>query len=398
MSKWNYGIDNWIIEALIKSERLGRNMIYDLVNKQYKKVRKKTKDLSNDVFGKHLNFLVQNDIVRRNDAGQRGTKIEHFLNPEAKQQFQMGILDLKALKNKSEKLTEITVQVKFKALYILILMYNHTTSFEFRSVDEIISFLTPFDLKLNRPSRSRVADYEESEKERRHYELRFESQDKGVVIPIDFYVNRYHRGITNVFNCQIRGMTKKAVISNRIEKPFQYLSFSSNQLDKAFEHLCEEDTLRAVRHSDVDYVYRIVDNDIYFLLFFLEDLFTDYVMPVMRSIWKYLRNPKPEERKWLTLLEGEMRANRIIIEDNDHRREVENEIRRSVGGIETAAKDTLKKKRIEKRGEIESQLKSIQQELDNYLKTYEFIINGHFSLQYIFELMFPGFLRNLEVH
>ena len=35
--------------------------------------------------------------------------------------------------------------------------------------------------------------------------------------------------------------------------------------------------------------------------------------------------------------------------------------------------------------------------LNNYMKTYEFIINKHKSLQHIFEIMFPEFLRHLEL-
>jgi len=398
MSKWDHKIDDWILKVLDANERLGRNKIYEHVDERYKKVRKKANSLSKDVFDKHLKFLIENAIIGKNDAGQKGTIIEHFLNPEAKQQFQMGTLDLRALKNKSEKSTGIMTQLKFKALYTLILMFNHTTSYEFRNEDELISFLAPFHLKLNIPSISRVADSEENEKERRHEKTIIESRDKGLTISIHDYVNRYHGGITSVYNCQIRGMTKKAVISNRIGKPFQYMSFSSNQLNEAFEHLCKEEILRPIRRPDVDSVYRIVDNDVYFLLFFLEDLFTEYVIPVMRSIWKYLRDPIPEERKWLTLLEGGDRANKIIIEDNGHRREVENAIRRSVGGIEIATRHALKDKKIEKRNEIETRLKIVQEELGNYTKTYEFIINRHVSLQHIFEIMFPGFLRHLELH
>ena len=95
-----------------------------------------------------------------------------------------------------------------------------------------------------------------------------------------------------MYNCQVRGMTKKSVISNKIDKPFQHLSFSSDQIDKAFDFLCEDQVLRPVPNFDI---YRIIDNNLYFLLFFLEDLFAEYVMPVMRKIWKYLRRPTAEE-------------------------------------------------------------------------------------------------------
>lgn len=120
-------------------------------------------------------------------------------------------------------------------------------------------------------------------------------------------------------------------------------------------------------------------------------------MPILRNIWNYIRNPTPEERMWLTLLEGEIRANKIIIDENEHRREMEKEIRRTAGGVETVAKKLMLKKKIEKRNEIESQVKSMQEELYNYMNTYEFIINKHKSLQSIFEIMFPEFLRHLEL-
>ena len=91
----------------------------------------------------------------------------------------MGTLDLRAIKNQNKKqnkkLVEITPQMKFKALYIMILMFNHTTSFEFRNEDELISFLAPFHLKFDKPSTARLADEYESEeakKERRHFQRR----------------------------------------------------------------------------------------------------------------------------------------------------------------------------------------------------------------------------------
>jgi DNA-binding HxlR family transcriptional regulator len=386
LPKWDYDIDDWIIKALRKNKRLGRNKIYDYVDQRYREARQKGTNLSKDVFDKHLKFLVQNGIVGKNDAGQRGTRIEHFLTQEANRKLQMGTLDLIALKNQDKKRIEITPQLKFKALYILILMFNHTTSFVFQNKDELRSFLAPFHLKLLKAHKARMADDDESEeevrKERRHFQTRVEFQDKGVTVYDDEHVNRYHGGITNVYNCQIRGMTKESVILNRIDKPFQYLSFSPDQIDKAFDLLSKDHILYPVPHSDGDYIYRIIDTDLYFLLYFLEDLFTEYVMPVMRKIWKYLRNPTSEERNWLILVEGETRANRIIIEDTEHRHEIVT---------------TLKNKKSEKTIEIKSKVRSIQEELNGDMKTYGFIIKRYKSLQHIFEIMFPEFLQRLAV-
>jgi len=405
MAEWNYDISEWIIKALY-NKRLGRNKIYnDHVNKRYKRVN--SKNLSKDVFDRHLKFLLQNDIVGKNDAGQKGTIIEHFLIPEAARQYQAKTLDLRALKagalkNKNKRLTEITPQIKFKALYILILMFNHSSSFEFQNKDELRSFLAPFHPKPLKASKARMADEHESEgevnKERRHFRTIIEFQDKGVIVYDNEYVNRYHGGITNVYNCQIRGMTKESVIANRIDKPFQYLFFSSDQIEEAFVLLHKDNVLHPVPRTSGDPVYRIVDNDLYFLLYFLEDLFTEYVTPILRNIWKYIRNPTLEERKWLTLVEGEIRANRIIIDDDEHSREMENGIRRTAGWVETVANKLMQKKKIEKINEIESRVKSMQERLKNYRETYEFIINTHKSLQHIFEIMFPEFLRRLELH
>ena len=60
-------------------------------------------------------------------------------------------------------------------------------------------------------------------------------------------------------------------------------------------------------------------------------------MPIMHKIWKYLRNPTAEERKWLTLAGKEKEANIIMIGENEHRREIETGIRHKSSGIETVA-------------------------------------------------------------
>jgi hypothetical protein len=396
---WDEKISNWITEALRGGKRLGRNKIYDYVNLRYRKSRNKATNLSKDVFGNHLKFLVQNNIVSKDDAGQRGTTIEHFLTLDAEQQIRDKTLDLIALKKKNGEAVEITSQTKLKALYVLILMFNHTTSFEFRSDDELLSFLAPFHIKLDKYLRpARLADDNESKeikKDRRHFQTRIESQDKSVTVSIHEYENPYHGGSTiGVYHCQIRGMTKNSVISNRIDKPFHYMSFSSKKLNEAFKSLCKDRILRAVPSSKI---YKITDDNLYFLLFLLEDLFSEHLIPVMRNIWKNIRNPTSEEKNWLTLLEGPIQANKIIIEDIGERHQIESEIRQKTSGIETASNKMLRERKREKTEEIDRQLQYLNQGLNNYLKTYDFIINKHKSLQHIFELMFPEFLRYLEL-
>jgi hypothetical protein len=47
--------------------------------------------------------------------------------------------------------------------------------------------------------------------------------------------------------------------------------------------------------------------------------------------------------------------------------------------------------------ETTSQARFLKEELNKYLKTFDFIIDKHKSLQHIFEIMFPEFLRKLEL-
>lgn len=234
---------------------------------------------------------------------------------------------------------------------------------------------------------------EEARNERRHFQTIFQSSDRCVTVYMNEYKNRHDGSTIDAYDCQIRGMTKESVLSNKIGKPFRYPSISKAQTDKAFDLLCNEHMLRSMPHYDGPQIYRIIDNDSYFLLLFLDDLFTEYVMPIMHKIWKYLRNPTAEERKWLTLLEGEKEANIIMIDENEHRREMETGIRHKSSGIETVAATKLR----EKKTEIAVQVESMLEELDTHLKTYEMIISKHKSLQYIFEIMFPEFLRSLKL-
>lgn len=390
-------IDDWIKEALLKNNnRLGRNRIYNYVDQKYRENRNKTEKLSKDVFDKHIKFLLQNGIIEKNDNGQRGTTIEHYLTPDAIRRINSGTLDLAAIKNQNKKVMEVT---KLDALYFSILIYNHTTTFELKNEDEVISFLTPLHFKISKADISEWRtidenDSEVAEKERSHFQSKIQSQDKSVTLFIHDYVSRYRGSTTSIFSCQIRGMSKNSVILNRIDKPFQHISFSPNQLDEAFDFLCKDEILHPVPNSEI---YTIIDENLYFLLFFLEDLFTENVMPTMRKIWKYLRRPTSEERDWLVMLKGEVAKNRIIIEDTQHRLELENEIRRKASGIETIANKTLKEKKSEKRKEIEDQLKFLQEGFNNEMNAYKFIIDKHKILQHIFEIMFPKFLRRLEL-
>lgn len=117
----------------------------------------------------------------------------------------------------------------------------------------------------------------------------------------------------------------------------------------------------------------------------------------MPKIWKYLRRPTAEERNWLVMLRGEVAADRTIIEDMQHRLELKNEIRRKAGGIETGVNKMLQEKEKEKRIEIEDQLKFLQEKINNEMNAYKFIMDKHKLLKRIFEIMFPEFLRRLEL-
>lgn len=407
MAKRDAKIGPWIIEALQKNKRLGRNKIYEYVDERYRENRQKKTRLSKDVFSKHLKYLIEKGFVDKNDAGQRGTRIDHFLTQRANQQIQMRTLDLTTPKNKTEKLFEITTQMKFKALYILILMFNHSTSYQFRTNGELQSFLKPFRLGLSILSneaflrnKDRIVDEEANLREERHFRTRsVESPDGDVTIFIDEYVNRLHGGCTRIYNCQIRGTTKEVVISNRNNKPFRYLYFSPNQIEEAFDLLCEDGLLHPIPHPYGNYIYTIVDRDLYFLLYSLKDLFTD-VWPVLIEIWNYIRNPKREERNWLTLLEGEKEANRIIIEANTHRDEIIGRIQqREKQEDKTIDRDLADKiwlkEKIEMKKQINSRLSDIQEFLQSDLRRYKSIISKHESLQYIVEYVFPDFLQNL---
>jgi hypothetical protein len=96
-----------------------------------------------------------------------------------------------------------------------------------------------------------------------------------------------------------------------------------------------------------------------------------------------------------TILITTLIANIIIAAQNEHRHEMENEIRHKSGGIQTVIETKLQEKKTEKTNEIASQVKTLLERLDNYLKTDEPIMKKHKSLQYIYEIMFPKFLRNL---
>jgi hypothetical protein len=159
--------------------------------------------------------------------------------------------------------------------------------------------------------------------------------------------------------------------------------------------------LRATPHSYGNYIYTIVDNDLYFLLESLSELFTD-IWSIMIEIWNYIRNPKPEERSWLIVLEGEKEANRIIIEATSHRQEIISRIQHRekqeerIIDADMAAK-IWQKEKFEMEKQIKARICDKQDDLKQELLRYNSLINKHKSLQHIFEIMFPEFLRRLKL-
>lgn len=358
------------------------------------------------------NIGVDIGIIISNDDGKRGTRVEYSLTPNALQQMEAGTLDLSALKKKNKKrlkTTAITRETRFKILYILILLYNKDTTFEFHTKDALQFFLMPFHLGLSFlsdgafvRSKERIVDPESDLREERHFQtMRVESPEGDVNVFIDEYVNRLHGGSTTIYNCRIRGTTKEAVKSNRNHKPFQYLNFKSDQIDEAFASLCEGGLLHAIPHSYGNYIYTIVDKDLYFLLESLSELFTD-IWSIMIEIWNYIRNPKPEERSWLIVLEGEKEANRIIIEAASHRQEIIGRIQHRekqeerIIDADMAAK-IWQKEKFEMEKQIKARICDKQDDLKQELLRYNSLINKHKSLQHIFEIMFPEFLRRLKL-
>ena len=148
---------------------------------------------------------------------------------------------------------EITSEIKLNAIYILILMFNHTILFEFQNKDDRESFLAPFHLKFYELSpRARLVDELESEgikKERRHFQTIHQSSDGSITVFTNEYVSRNGGGTTIKYDCQIRGMTKQSVLLSRTDKPFRYLTFSPAQINATFDLLCKDQLLQQMRHS-----------------------------------------------------------------------------------------------------------------------------------------------------
>jgi hypothetical protein len=215
---WNRNLDYWIIEALEKNKNLGRNELYEYVDQRYKESKakdkkfskkQKTTQLSRDVFSNHLKFLIENDIVGRNYIRRKDLKVMHFLTSEAQQQLQMRTLDLVALKNKDKKAIkkESSVETEFRALYILILLFNHSTSFESKTKDALEYFLMPFRLSLNRlytlSKKSVVLEHEEE----KYFETILRSPKQEITVSVkEFIRSPIHDTGSLLYTCHIKGM------------------------------------------------------------------------------------------------------------------------------------------------------------------------------------------------
>jgi hypothetical protein len=116
------------------------------------------------------------------------------------------------------------------------------------------------------------------------------------------------------------GITISQILDDK-KFPFQYLGFTSSELEQAFNTLRDEELIK---------VKGILGNDIYYtsagkgLYHLMRDcwIIHNQIMRKMTLVWMYFRRPTWKERKWLNIFYGAERTCSTIKDDNKFRLQI----------------------------------------------------------------------------
>lgn len=294
--KYRQDIFDSVTTILLKEDRLNYSRLYSGVKQVLRR------SLSNRDFSAHLEKMLKENTLHKEDPGKRGTPVVYSLTENAKRKYQLKIL---GIDEKSEKR-----RILYQLLSLFELFgseYNITDE----ELDEFLSYIPASrkDLEIDT-----IADPE-------IYGVPILTCYKPVmgvdIMCVSFKESKYHKAET-VYNIKLPGVSIRDFInpnSNRhlsFPLPFDHVNFTQEEVEDGIDGLQKVNLIRPIMYINGETRYSLVNNQLRDLLDKLYYLH-GRKLTLMQSKCRY-EKPTDDERNQIEFIYGKRKANKIINE------------------------------------------------------------------------------------
>jgi DNA-binding PadR family transcriptional regulator len=341
-------------------------------------MRASHKTIAPATFSSCIKDLLFNKLINKTDA-EKGKKVYYSLTNKGKQHIKFLLKGYgrqsKGVFGEEEK--------RLRSLYLLIFLFRRPPAYTFGSEEEFVALLSKNNLSVK--DLTRLTKREENKEDKTIITTTFESESGFFVWKVETLNKRnISEERSYVYTCTIPGLSITDILEARNKPAFWHINFTKPEVQDAVEFLRYEGMLRPIAFSpNGEERYDVNDPSV---KIFLEDCWELYgiVFFLTDLIWKKIRAPTTDEKKWVEQHHGTLAANKILqntsIERYKHFKKIKNKklyLRRAWPTI------------IDHNDEIKKALEHLKKKHANVIEKYQFPFDD------LLELIYPNCLQQL---
>ena len=331
--------------------------------------------MANETFNICIKDLLSSKFIDRKHVVEKGKKVDYFLTHKGKQYVRF-ILD----HGSGAKGRFGVEKERRKILLFLLLLFRRPHDYTYKSEQEFRDLLSKNN--LSERDLQRLTKSEENKNGKTIITTTFES-DSGIYVwkieTLDKRENPIERSCA--YKYDIPGLSKTDILESRNKPAFWHINFTEYEIQNMFDSLHNESKDPMIRVVAFDHNgeprYDVSDPSLRELLDVYWDIY-NLVYSITEVIWKCVRRPTEDERRWLELLRGTQNADKIRRIFYEKRKRLKNE--------------PLFIKKTEER------MKVCNNKINNLIldlkKTYADVIEKYqFPCDELLEIIYPKFLQ-----
>jgi hypothetical protein len=341
-------------------------------------VKKSHQKMAFDTFNICIKDLLSNNFVDRTQVLEKGKKVDYFLIQKGKQYVRLLLNHTNGAKDRLAAKIE-----RRKILLFLLFLFRKPHDYVYRSEQEFRDLLSWN--KLSENDLLRKIPNVEFKDGKTITTTHFES-DSGIYV---WRIDTLDEGknppeTTLVYKYDVPGLSKTDILESHNKPAFWHINFTEDQIQDMFDSLRDEKDpmfrIVAFDHNG-EPRYDISDQSLKKLLDVCGKI-NNVVDILTQRIWKYLRKPTDDERKWLELVGGKQRTEKMCRIFYEKRKQLKND-RQMTKWIEEETKFC--------NNNLNKIILRIKKNYANVIEKYQF------PLDELMEIICPKFLQSLSV-
>jgi hypothetical protein len=377
-----------------------------MVCKSYKKI-------SRDAFNCHIKRFKANGTIDSRDSKRRGTKVYYFLTESIKQEYRANPIDEKSKDEEQETIAFSTyLAERFDKLFQLFFFIEsgHSMEYKLHSEQELDDFLS----KINLSKKDLMVDsvYSDNDRESQNtvYFNRTITKFKAISGIKIWREDHYYRHLPKwlsigspdqlfeafddtknreqgkpgyLYYCTLPGVALSDLLDNG-RHLFEHINFTDTEVRRAFIHLEQVGMIRPITNYLLgEKRFSITaDESLRVLIREYWRIYLD-IRWKMGTIWRFVRGPTSEERKWLEVFDGAIEANVSFQSDYYERHSLKTNKKEHADMI-----NFTKRKIREKNLKVAQHIRRLEQNYSDLFEKYSFPLNG------LREMIYPKYIRN----